>query len=200
MKYISIEFWLIRHAAIDIKGKYIGHTDAGIIEPKTLLIDAAQHLNNAHAWHTSDLQRSTETAKWICDTLKISRTFKISPQLREQSFGAWEGKTYDEVFAQHPNLNWNEPAIMQPDNGESFAQLCMRVNEWQEQQFHTHSPQNIVVAHAGSIRAILAHALSLTPTQALNFRIDNGSISYVKYYTPQAGCATVEYINRALFV
>lgn len=156
-------FW-IRHAPIIQKGIYTGQHDVEAIIPS--------HPPNFNfpenaVWFSSPLKRAVQTAQWI------GKPHIIAPQLQEQHFGVWEGKSYDEVWKEAEYAyDWSKPETVRPDNGESFIDVCMRVEKWLDNTLitHPHVPF-VIVAHAGSIRAGLRHIKNLTHMEALAIEI-----------------------------
>lgn len=170
--------YLIRHAPIEHGGCYTGWQDLPCTLPHALDTEANKPLlNPALAWHCSDLQRARETANWLAGQLGYTPAIQYDHRLREQHFGAWEGKRYADIFSMHPEMDWDDPATLQPPDGESFTNVCARVRSWLDGL----EGDALVVAHVGSIRAILAHCLSLTPAEALQLAIDYTSLTAVQH-------------------
>jgi len=84
-------------------------------------------------------------------------------------------KTRDE---QQYQSFWENPAENAPPGGESFAQLIERTRIVIEKYSDLYNGQDIIcVAHGGTIRAAIAHALELGATSAMAFQIDNLSLT-----------------------
>lgn len=187
----------IRHLPVENKGRYIGHTDIPAIIPHEVANLAVPLPENA-LWFASPLMRAVDSAHWLRQSVQGDiAPLKIAPELMEQNFGVWENKTYDEVWSKEENSHdWQKPALIKPVGGESFADVCARVDGWIENILkEVGAKKLIVVAHAGTIRAALRHALNLIPEQALNFAIDYGSITQVEYFLDGSG-ARVGWVNR----
>lgn len=105
----------------------------------------------------------------------------VEPDLREQDFGRWQGKSWLELeAAKDPDLAefWRDPAESTPPEGESFAVVCARVRRALYRLSEQHPGRDIVaVVHAGTVRAALALALGLEPAQALRFNIQPLSLT-----------------------
>lgn len=187
-------FW-IRHLPVAVTGRYIGHTDIPAIIPKTPANLIVPLPENA-AWFSSPMLRTIDSANWLLDSIGDKTTkLLVADELMEQNFGVWENKTYEEVVWQ----NWSSPALVKPEGGESFIGVCARVDHWIENMMkEADGKPLVVVAHAGTIRAALRHALNLIPEQALSFAVDYGSITQVEYFLPYngSGGARVDYVNR----
>ncbi len=187
----------IRHLPVWGSGRYIGQTDIHAIipeEPANLAVDLPKNA----MWFSSPLLRAVDSAHWLMESVKENTApLQIVPELMEQNFGVWENKTYEEVWnLADKSQNWQSPAMIEPEGGESFIGLCARVDHWIEKIMKEVGEEKlIVVAHAGVVRAALRHALNLIPEQALNFAIDYGSITQVEYFLDESG-VLVSYVNR----
>lgn len=193
-------FW-IRHLPVVESGRYIGHTDIPALIPQAPA-NLSVALPEDALWFASNMLRTIETAHWIMDSMREKTAeLAVAHELREQNFGVWENKTYEEVWqASEKTQNWPSPAMVKPDGGESFIGVCARVDGWIESRMKmAQGKPLIVVAHAGTIRAALRHALNLIPEQALFFTVDYGSVTQVEYFLHHAGGgggALVGYVNR----
>jgi alpha-ribazole phosphatase len=185
----STHLYLIRHAPTGVHGRYIGHTDVECVLPSG--IHEHSPLPHDAPWFCSDLQRCATTATWLQAQLTLTTPLIRHKALREQSFGEWEEQSYDDIYQKHPHLDWEHPASICAPRGEGFADVMTRISAYLPVVLaHEHA---VIVAHSGSILAIIAHALGLTAQQAIRLRVDTGSISCVRYY---GSIGTVEYINR----
>lgn len=187
----------IRHLPVEDSGRYIGHTDIPAVIPGISANLVAPLPENA-LWFSSPLIRAVDSAHWLMRSLRENTApLQIVPELMEQNFGVWENKTYEEAWQlADKSKNWKSPAMIKPEGGESFIGLCARVDHWIENMMKIDvSKPWIVVAHAGTIRAALRHALNLVPEQALSFALDHGSITEVEYFL-EAGGARINYVNR----
>ncbi len=191
----------VRHLPVAVTGRYIGHTDIPAIIPKNLANLAVPLPENA-LWFSSPMLRTIDSAHWLMESVQENiAPLQVVPELMEQNFGVWENKTYEEVWKlSDKSQNWQSPAMVKPENGESFIGVCARVDHWIENMMkEVGGKPLIVVAHAGTIRAALRHALNIIPEQALSFAIDYGSITQVEYFLPygsDSGGARVSYVNR----
>ena len=180
-------WWLVRHAPVSLKILY-GQldVDADFGDQAAFSWLAACLPSNAR-WITSDLSRCVQTANKIL-TVKDLNSAALSncPALREQNFGDWQGFTYSEIEERNPTLYksfWENPAGNVPPGGESFEDLIGRVrpvpSNFQHQEHHS---ENIIVAHAGTIRALLLQALCLSPDVALGLEIAPLSLTKLTLY------------------
>lgn len=187
----------IRHLPVAQTGRYIGHTDIPAIipqDPANLIVPLPENA----LWFASPMLRTIDSAHWLMDSMGDKTTkLLVADELMEQNFGVWENKTYEEVWnLTDKSQNWSSPAMVKPEDGESFIGVCARVDHWIEGQMKLAEGKTlVVVAHAGTIRAALRHALNLIPEQALSFAVDYGSITQVEYFIQEGG-SRVDYVNR----
>ncbi|NVJ91295.1 MAG: histidine phosphatase family protein [Methylocystaceae bacterium] len=180
------KFWWVRHAPVKamMPGRIYGQRDVGCnLKDVDSLKAVAEKLPEEALWVTSTLSRTKKTAKAIAE----QRDWVVKPlaykELMEQNFGLWQSKTWDELD-EDPDANafWQDPAGMCPPDGESFEQLCRRVQKCIIHLQKKYSGRDIVcVTHAGTIRAALAMALDITPTAALRLKIDTLSLSHIDH-------------------
>jgi broad specificity phosphatase PhoE len=98
--------------------------------------------------------------------------------------GEWQGIPHEALPAlltrpAHPF--WPHAGEEHPPGGESFREVQARVAGVLERLATLLEGQDIViVAHGGSIRAALSHAMGLSPDQALVFSIKNLSLTRIE--------------------
>jgi len=103
---------------------------------------------------SSPLSRARETMEIMRGGIGLPRAgYAVDPRLAELSFGRWEGLTYKEVRALDRSVlavrerdKWN----FAPPDGESYAQLLVRVREW-----HAGVAGDVVVAAHGGVARVL---------------------------------------------
>ena len=98
---------------------------------------------------------------------------------REQDFGNWIGRRHNDLTAELGEAYrefWKSPASNRPPGGESFvdqiARACAGLAPLP-------AGDAVLVVHSGTIRALLAIALDLTPDSALRFVIDPLSLTRI---------------------
>ena len=146
-------------------------------------------------WFCSPLQRTRQTS-----TILRSELSKISPhslpevcidsRLVELDFGDWEGLTWDEVHRDYEQImrHWGQDWVNRsPPNGESFddqVQRCQRwLSDWEHGlEAHIES-STMVVAHGGTIRALLCRCLNWSLRDAMSFNIDPASLCWLQKKT-----------------
>lgn len=212
---VTTRWWWIRHApVINPTGRIYGQRDVPADTSNAAAFAAlAACVPSDAIWFATPLTRTQATAAAIHAAMngRPPAPPRIEPAFIEQSFGEWQGRSYDEIGAfgkARPGTKgvgveghkfWLAPAHEKPPGGESFVEVMARVADAVQRLTEAHAGQDIVVvAHGGSIRAALAHALGLHPEAALAFTIDTLSISRLDHVQgPGAGNAwRIGPINR----
>ena len=136
------------------------------------------------AIYASDLARAAETAQIIADGRDLA--FTPDSDLREFSGGEWEGLTLEEIETRHPgllaerieaggNMGWSAPG------GESAIDALQRVRRFSTRaNAKLDAGENIlVVAHGGTLRALVICLLDLADTDFWKFQVDNTALAIV---------------------
>jgi len=194
---------LVRHGDVDSPpGLCLGQTDALLSASG---FGAVQQL--AATWtdppprflFTSDLKRAQQAASIF------AARFAIEPltdaRLREVHLGAWDGQRWDEIMRSDAARyeSWASNWVIQPaPGGESFADVIHRTGAWLSSVLGSTRDDDIVlaVAHAGSIRALLCHALGLPPARAFALHIDHAHAARIR---SRSGQFEVCYANASRF-
>jgi alpha-ribazole phosphatase len=160
--------WLIRHGEPESKahGRCYGALDVALSEKGRLQMkQVARHLTREPiaAIYSSPQRRALESAELIARP--HARSCKIVAGLREINFGDFEGLTYDEIATRYPDLHrqWMEaPTEVRFPNGESFAEMCIRVSSaFAEIQKRSEGRTIAIITHGGVIRIVIARALQM---------------------------------------
>jgi alpha-ribazole phosphatase len=173
---------LVRHAQPEeeARGRCYGTLDIGLSvrgqRDAQLLARTLDHIRLA-AVYTSPRERAIATAAPLA--VAHGLTPLVDDALRELDFGDFEGHTYDEIAAGHPELyrQWMEtPTLVQFPGGESYAKLRVRALAAMDAIRGRHDGETVaVVSHGGVLRAMLAGCLSI-PDEAI-FRIDQSYVA-----------------------
>src|SRR5712691_9620585 len=167
---------LVRHAPPkeEARGRCYGTRDIGLSvrgqRHAQLLARTLDRIPLA-AIYTSPRERAIGTATPLA--IAHGLTPIVDDALREIDFGDFEGQTYDEIAAKHPDLyrQWMEmPTLVQFPGGENYARLRVRALAAMEAIRACHDGETVaIVSHGGVLRAMLAGCLSI-PDEAI-FRI-----------------------------
>ncbi len=195
----NVRWWWIRHAPVESGARFPASDAAPDLAAAGAGIAAlARVLPQGALWLTSPLVRAESTARALIARTGTETEPIALAELAEQDFGAWTGRTYDEVYAE--TGPWTTPAELRPPGGESFSGLAARVAAALEgldlaALAGGHAPRDVIaVAHLGTVRAALAHALDLAPASALHFAIEPLSLTRIDRI--DSGNWVVRAINR----
>ncbi len=163
-----MEVTFVRHGktAWNAGRRFQGQTDVALsaegIEQAASVARALSHERFERAY-ASDLSRAMATAERIAAPHGISVT--PEPRLREFDFGAWEGRTWQQIVAERPHLREHGSTAAKryaPDGGESFDAVRTRGGALLGELASLRAGRVLVVTHAGPLHAVLAE-LELSP-------------------------------------
>jgi alpha-ribazole phosphatase len=166
--------WLIRHAPVDGPRGVIHGPDApaDLSDAAAFAVLKAKLPARAHAV-CSPARRTRETAVALgLDAVQQSA-------FREQHFGVWTGRRHSDLVAELGDAYrdfWKSPASNRPPDGESFVDQIGRTVAGLAA---LPAGDVVMVVHSGTIRAVLAIALDLSPDAALRFVIDPLSLTRI---------------------
>ena len=140
------------------------------------LIRRNSHDHTALPYISSPLGRARETMELIRGALTLPTAgYSLDPRLREIGYGQWEGMTLPQMeqhdaatFASRKADVWNVAA----PGGESYASVTARMREWFEQL----AGDTVVVAHGGTMRALMVALGVKTPAEASGVPIGQGVV------------------------
>jgi broad specificity phosphatase PhoE len=193
--FVRTRWWWIRHAPVrGDEGRIYGQTDLPCDCSDARVFSSLAALLPRHAiWVTSHLARTHQTARAVLAAGNFEATQEIQQDkdLAEQHLGDWQGldrHTFLMNRKQEPDSFWYATADERAPNGESFADLVVRVGAAIARVIEAHQGSDIVaVAHGGTIRAAIAIALGLPPRGGFAFTIDNCSLTRLDHYQGRGG-------------
>lgn len=181
-------FWLIRHAIVEENARLIiyGTMDVELC-PHTLAAQRpmyaalARRLPRPATWLASPLSRTQRTAAAIFAAGYPEQPLTIEPGLIELEFGDWQGLVHGalpERLTRPAHAFWPLAGEERPPGGESMADGILRVGDVMERLAEAYSGRDVVaIAHGGTIRAAVAHALRIGADSALHLSIENISLT-----------------------
>jgi alpha-ribazole phosphatase len=192
--------YLIRHGEVVGSGpkRYNGHRDVDLnANGLAQMEQMAERLGEFPivAVYCSDLVRTIKGAEILARLKKLP--VHRRPALREKSFGAWEGLTYNEVAAKFPQ-DWEawlaDPAGARPTGGETFYEAEQRVLQELNLILKSHAGQEVVIlSHGGTNRIILCHALRLDLKHVFRIEQKYAALNIIDFF--DHGMATVQLMN-----
>lgn len=190
-----MELYLVRHGETiwNKEGRYYGDTDIGLsekgMEQASVLGKYLKEISFDKVI-CSPLCRAKDTAKELTDL-----PCQFDDRLKEQNFGIFEGKTYQQLVNEFPKelKNWNEnyENYCIP-NGESFLMVRERIEAFIK-DLCKEDGKILLVAHKGTLGHMLAAMMKLPPSGYWNFVFEQGTYSKVDI---QDGFAILRTINR----
>ena len=211
-----MQLLIVRHAETvwNVQRRIQGWADSKLTAQGTHQAQAlAERLRTykLHAIYCSDAGRAQITAECIGlwhDHIEIMPL----EELRETSWGEWEGMTADEISAKWPDewqkfLQHGRDAHAEPGSaegkaneadwdtikavpgGETMAEVSARISRGLKKVHERHKTDEervLVVGHGGSLRFLFTDALHLRPMYARRFHLDNTSLSEIWYMRGQS--------------
>lgn len=146
---------LIRHGAPAQTGVCYGHSDPELAVPAE---DTARSLPAALSqhpgpWYSSPAQRCLAVAQYLAPQGQVGPV----EALRELNFGDWEQTPWSEIDRSALDAWALQPLDFCIPGGESGRDLFNRIRNWVTRARLTE--HSVVVAHAGSLRALAAVVL-----------------------------------------
>ena len=162
-----MRLYLVRHARpVVADGMCYGSTDLAAEEGHQwqVLRQLAGTLPAQAAVYSSPMRRCRSLAAAFASVLHAGEPV-FDARLAEMDFGAWEMRPWDaipraEIDAWAANL-----AAYRPGGGESLADVARRVRAFHDGLLADKRECAVVVAHAGTIRLLLAAAQGASPEE-----------------------------------
>lgn len=137
---------------------------------------------------SSDLSRAYDTATAICGRKTVER----DRRWREFAFGEWEGLTWEQIVARHPDLAQAASTSVRgytPPGGESFDEVLERVSRALADCRADENQNVLIVTHAGPLHAML-HAFfghrQAEMAEVIGVRFSPASITRIEVSGEQA--------------
>ena len=192
--------YLIRHG--EIAGSEISRYNGQMEVPLTpkgldqyqLLAKRLQDVPAA-ACYTSDLTRCVQGAEILCAQREIA--FEPRKELRELSFGDWEGMAWTELAERFPEAWKNRMknfVEFRAPGGENLLDLRDRVVPTLHEIIARHPGEELfVIGHGGVNRIILLEAVGASPSSMFRIEQDYGCLNIIDYY--EDGNPVVKLLN-----
>jgi len=180
------EVWLVRHGETEwnrlrrVQGTLdIGLNALGRVQAEKVASRFHPERDRVAAIYSSDLARAHDTARPTAARLGLS--VRLDPGLRERKYGIFEGLSFDELAARHP-----EAAVAvrerHPDyelqGGESLRQFHQRVVATLDRIAAAHVGERILVfTHSGVLDTAYRHAQGLSLRAERRHTLHNVSIN-----------------------
>lgn len=178
--------FLVRHGETDwnIAGRLQGRRDIALNElgrsqaaevGRVLSQMLGAEVERLH-FVSSPLSRAVETMRILRTTLDLPvADFSHDDDLRELSFGRWEGHTWPQLRRRHADdvlARDRDPWNFAPPGGESYAELMARACAAVDRL----TAEAVVVTHGGVIRALLHAKAGMPQGEAALVPVRQGAV------------------------
>lgn len=123
---------------------------------------------------TSPLRRTQRLAHHLAQEHHCA--LHSDTRLMEMHFGDWEGRAWHDIARSEIDAWSSDTLHYTPPNGESAQQMMLRVHSLLQALAQLPQQHIALVAHGGSIRAVLAQLADIPLLQTLNWQIDYGAV------------------------
>jgi len=183
--------WLVRHGQTDwnAQGRVQGHTptelnEAGRGQARALAQLLAVGGNKFAAIWSSDLPRAHQTAEIIAE--KLGMEVQSTTNLRERSFGTYEGASSEEIRAARTVLGLEQTGDLADWTGmpgiESNEVLWERVSVFLRELSGKYADKDVlVVTHGGVISRAVYRILGIVEGTPRRFPLSNGIVAIVQW-------------------
>lgn len=171
-----MRLYLARHGQTswNIAGRAQGHTDISLDETGQAQARAlARNVSGITRVITSDLARARETGE------ALGLPVETRPEIRERSFGEWEGRDYATVMNDLEALAAEQGVDrlnVRPPGGESFLEVWNRVGPVVD-ELKAYDQNTLVVVHGGTKAVMLARLLEGNLETIRGFRFPNCAVT-----------------------
>lgn len=132
---------------------------------------------------SSPILRCRQTAQASADLLGVE--VEVDDGFAEAGFGAWDGRTLDEVSERWPDEleAWLGSTTVAPPGGESMDEVAARVQAAQARTVAAHPGETVlVVSHVNPIKTLVRLALGAPPSAVHHMELAPASLSEVRYF------------------
>lgn len=174
----------MRHGEPVGGSRYRGQIDDPLSDTGWRQMRAA--VGNARPWDviaSSPLSRCWAFAEELSQNLGLP--LEVDDRLKEFGFGAWQGKTQEEITRFDPGVLQRflrDPTTYRPDGAEGLAEFHRRVGSAVNDLLNRHCGGHaLVVCHAGTIRMALASILEIPLSNLFRIKVGHASLTRIEY-------------------
>ncbi len=196
----ATRIYLVRHGQVEgfEQKRYNGQGDVRLTELGVQqYAQLQQRLSDkpVAAVYSSDLTRCTIGAKMLSEPHRLTPV--SNADLRELHIGDWQGRTWQELQAQHPD-QWqarlDDIVHYQVPGGESLLEMATRVSGVIKQIVAGHPGEEvIVVGHGGVNRTVLLETIGAPLDRLFHIEQNYGCLNIIDYYPD--GIGVVKLLN-----
>ncbi|MGY2048074.1 histidine phosphatase family protein [Methylobacterium sp. JK268] len=181
---MTTTFFLVRHGAhghLDrtLCGRMPGVSLGEEGQAQARAVAARLAREGLGAVYASPLERAQETAAPIAAAAGLD--LRTLPALNEIDFGAWSGRSFEDLRGDPRWRYWNSARhVTRPPGGETILEAQSRVVAALEELRARHGEARLaLVSHADIIKLVLTFALGLPPDAMGRFEVSPASVSTV---------------------
>jgi alpha-ribazole phosphatase/probable phosphoglycerate mutase len=174
---------LLRHGEPVGGRRYRGQTDDPLSDKGWQQMRAA--VARRDPWqviYSSPLLRCADFARELAG--RLSLPLHLDARLMEIGFGAWEGRTADELRRDDPQRLkrfWQDPVANRPEGAETLESFRHRVAAAWREILASHPGERIlIVGHAGITRMIMTLVLGSPPAHMFRIQVDNAGLTRIR--------------------
>jgi len=191
--------YLLRHAQSEYneKGIFQGRLDSdltplGFVQAR---LSAQEFLGKEiEVIYSSPQRRAYKTALTIADLLGLEVI--VDERIREMSFGNYEGKKFWDLVEEEGHIfrAWLSNPVRNPlPTQENMEDFSKRVKSFLEDVINGPYKNLLVVAHGGTLHAMVCLATGLGLENIWNIHMDNTGFTLLSY---NSGRFELKYLNR----
>ena len=182
--------YLIRHTTPDIaSGTCYGQLDVDVADSFEIEANRISNwLPPVELLLTSPLQRTRRLAEHLAQAQHCE--LRSDARLMEKHFGAWEGRAWDDIARSEIDAWVADVMGYAPPGGESAQQVMQRMQTFLRDVVQLPQRNIALVAHGGSIRAMLALIGEIPLADILGWEVGYGAVIGIRYFVSrgQHGC------------
>ncbi len=171
---------ILRHGETPLTGLFCGSSDPDLTEAGWQELAERTKDQNWDRVVTSPLKRCHAFAESLGLPLALDARF------REMDFGAWEGKSTEEVWnADKKALTafWEDPTAHPAPGGEPWGVMCARTSEaFEDMARSAQGERLLLITHAGVMRSLLVTQFGLPFASAWKVALPTASVLEMKAY------------------
>lgn len=186
----------VRHGSTDLTGQVLNGCGGAAADPELNSLGCQQvaelrellaswgWLDRVHHTYSSSTRRAMATAEGLTGKAAI-----IDPRLCEVDFGQWEGQSPQRLWSLERERvsQWHSDPAFAPPGGTSLREAAQRVGQWRA-QLHSEVPDGgravvLAVAHASTVRILIADALGLSLHHAARVDVGPGAAALLHFWS-----------------
>lgn len=174
-----MKLYLVRHGEteLNVKKVYYGSTDCALTDNGKAQAMSLRNIFETMSLNVvleSPLLRAKDTATLLLGENPVTRI--CDNRLKELNFGAWEGKSWQELQGDETYEKWCvDWQTTRPPEGESFLDLSTRVRAFYEELIKREEETVLIVAHHAVLQQLMACLLEADSASCWHYAFSQGT-------------------------